>query len=155
MGNSSNLENRSNTGPGPPASAGRILAGVRVPNPTGAVRLRGDEAAVAAERDTVDPRPTRVEDDRPASPEIPDLYQPVEAPREDPPAVGVERHREHVAVVAAEDRLLAAGRDLPEPDDPVLAHRREALAIGAECRPQDVPLLPVEGLGYLARLRLP
>src|SRR5262249_4007853 len=132
-----------------------LLAGFRVPNPRGAVRLRGDEAAVEAERDTIDPPLARLEDDRPAPPGIPDLYRPVDSPRENPPAVGGERHREHVAVVAAEDRLIAAVRDLPDPDDPVLAHRRESLAVEAQRHPQDEPLVPVKGLGRLAGLRFP
>ena len=94
-------------------------------------------------------------DDRAAPLDVPDLDHAVDAPGEDPPAVGVERHREHMAGVAVEVGQLAAGRHLPEPDAPVLAYRGEARAVGTERDAQDVPFVAIERPGLLVRVGFP
>src|SRR5262249_29861858 len=97
------------------------------------VHLRGNLAAVSAERSPGHPPEMPAEDDRAAAKRVPDLDHTLDASGEDPLAVGVERHREHVAGMAVKVGQLAAGRHLPKPNAAVLADRGDTSAVRAEC----------------------
>jgi len=119
------------------------------------IRLRGDEAAVSAERGPGHPPGMPAVDDRTALQDVPDLDHALDAPGEDSPAVGVERHREHMAGVTMEVGQLTAVRHIPEPDAAVLAHRGEERTVATERDALGVPLVAVDDPGLFLRRRFP
>src|SRR5262249_19079521 len=77
---------------------------------------------------------------------VPNLHGLIPASREQPPAVGAERHAADEAGVAAEgadQSVLVVG--IPHPDGAVLTPRSEPPAVGAEGHGTDVPGVSAEG----------
>src|SRR5262245_39348268 len=89
---------------------------------------------------------------------VPNLHGLIPASREQPPAVGAERHAADQADVAAEGTdqavLVVA---IPDLDSAVLTRRGDppALAVRAEGHGTDVPGVSAEGLQLLAGLHVP
>src|SRR5207245_612733 len=79
----------------------------------------------------------------------------VAAARGEPAPVRAEGHGVRLAVVAAEDELLPAGRRVPEPHRQVEARRGQAAAVGAEGQADDNVRVAADAQQFLAAVGFP
>src|SRR5262249_14988604 len=87
---------------------------------------------------------------------VPHLDRPIEAPRNETPAIRAETHDPRPEVeVAGKDKQSCAARHVPDPHGAIAAGRGEALTARVERQAEDPPLVALEDTEHLARCQAP
>src|SRR4051794_17991383 len=100
-----------------------------------------DAAAIAAERQPLDPTGVSLEDDGTAGPKVPELHPPVHTSAGELLPIGPEGDGMHEVGMAMEGAHVTAGWHLPELDAAILAAGSQEPTVGTEGQAEDESLV--------------